>query len=141
MMDLMEKDRPYFEWLSFFSAQSKAEVKQAVGTKHLNSLASLLPKYTRFECHRYRGVRPEQRMSHVLGVETQRMVVVELKDQNGGHHAAGVDCTNDPKVIWDCQEKHGLVLSKKNLDCCCGLQSECVAIMNIASIVKKRGKK
>ena len=66
------------------------------------------------------------------------MAVVELRDQNGGCHTVRVDCTSNPKIIWDCQEKHGLVLTKQNLDHCCGPQCECIAITNIATIVKKK---
>ena len=69
------------------------------------------------------------------------MAVVELKNQNGGCHAVGVDCTSNPKIIQDCQEEHGLVLIKNNLDYCCEPHCECVEITNIATIVKKKDKK
>ena len=141
MIHQLHKYKSYFEWTSFFSAQNEAVGIKDSSMRNVNSLASALSFYTSYECHRFRGVLPSHRIQHLIAEERQRMAVVELKDQNGGRHAVGVDCTRNPKIIWDCQEKHGLVLTKNNLDYCCGPHCECVEITNIATIIKKRGKK
>ena len=102
MMDLLDKYKSYLEWTSFFSAQNEAKVSKDSLMRNANSLASALALYTTFECHQLHGVPHDCRIQHLIKEETQRMVVVKLKDQNGAHHSVGVDCTSNPKIIWDC---------------------------------------
>ena len=141
MLELLDKDRQCFLWTSFFSDKRKSKEGQKANLIDATSLATLLAAYTTFECHKLCKVPFEKRIDHIINVETEKRFVVELKDQNGGVHCVGVDCTSTPKRIFDSQEEYALSLTKENLDRCCGSLCECVGINNIVAIVRKQGKK
>ena len=57
--------------------------------------------------------------NYLLNVRAQGLIVAMLVDKNGGSsHTVGINLKL--KLIYDCQEKIVLELSRDNLSLCCG---------------------
>ena len=70
------------------------------------------------------------------------MFVCVLTDNNYAEkHVVGIDCGNNPKLIWDSSEKQALEFTQSNLDKCTGPNNFCIKIQTIGEIVSKEAKR
>ena len=73
--------------------------------------------------------------------QLRKDVICVLKDSNGcSNHAIGIAAAVVPKYIYDPMEKNCLLLTKENLDHCCGESVEFHSVTSMREITWKHGK-
>ena len=70
---------------------------------------------------------------YILDVKKGGLIVATLVDNSGNStHAVGINL--DTRMIYDCQEKYVLNLTKDNLSVCCGLNKVFVQFCKVGEL-------
>ena len=121
MIEYFKENPVRFEWLLILKQTKKSIINESVIKK--DTLQQILQAKFGYELKKVkkhsRNLRYED---YILCPETDGLYLCLLETLSGSKtHIVGIDCNKS--TIYDCMEENALQLTRKNLDYCCGPNS------------------